>query len=163
MTEDTTMDMDSALYSLGVREDTLSDDERTKLDESGFVALPKLIPPELLRAFRSRLEELFEEEGESAGIEVHQEEGSLRLSDLINKGAIFDYCYTHPRVLAAVRHILSSDFKVHSLNCRFSLPGQGQQALQGQVQGKGQGQMQGQYYYPQAQQGQYPPPYYYSR
>ena len=72
---------------------------------------------------------LIEEEGDDAGKEVHQEAGALRLSDLINKDPMFDFCYTHPRLLAAVRQILTSDFKVHSLNCRFAIPGEGQQGF----------------------------------
>ena len=123
------MDMDTVLYNLGVRDDTLSDEDKRHLDEKGYLPLFGIIAPEQITSFRARLEALMEEEGEDAGREVHQEEGSLRLSDLINKGAMFDFCYTHPRLLAAVRHILTADFKVHSLNCRFAIPGQGQQAL----------------------------------
>lgn len=123
------MNMDTALQNLGVRDSTLTDDERKQLDEMGYLFLPSLIPIDLVDSFRSRLGQLMEEEGEDAGKEVHQETGTLRLSDLINKDQIFDFCYTHPRLLAAVRHILTDDFKVHSLNCRFALPGEGQQAL----------------------------------
>jgi hypothetical protein len=32
-------------------------------------------------------------EGDQAGIEVHQEAGTQRLSDLVNKGAVFDICF----------------------------------------------------------------------
>ncbi|MBT5874846.1 MAG: phytanoyl-CoA dioxygenase [Candidatus Latescibacteria bacterium] len=123
------MDMDTVLHRLGVRDDTLTHAEREQLDDRGYVALPNLIPDDLVERFRTRLKQLMEAEGEEAGKEVHQESGALRLSDLINKDPIFDFCYTHPRLLAAVRHILTIDFKVHSLNCRFALPGEGQQAL----------------------------------
>ena len=123
------MDMDIALHRLGVRDDTLSPDEKQFLDENGYLALPGVMSPDQVRAFTQRLEELIAEEGANAGKEVHQEEGSIRLSDLINKDPMFDYCYTQPRLLAAMRHILTADFKVHSLNSRFALPGQGLQAF----------------------------------
>ena len=123
------MDMDTVLHNLGVREDTLSGEEESFLDEQGYLPLPGLMSPEQVNIFRRRLEDLIRTEGEAAGAEVHQEAGTYRLSDLINKDAIFDFCYTHPKLLAAIRRILTSDFKVHSLNCRFALPGQGLQAL----------------------------------
>ena len=62
-------------------------------------------------------------------MEVHQEAGTTRLSNLINKDPMFEICFTHPRLLAVVSRVLQMDFKVHSLNSRAALPGQGQQAL----------------------------------
>ena len=53
----------------------------------------------------------------------------MRLADLVNKGPTFDICYTHPRVLAAIAHVLTADFKLSSLNYRAALPGQGHQPL----------------------------------
>ncbi|SVA95393.1 uncharacterized protein METZ01_LOCUS148247 [marine metagenome] len=123
------MAMDTVLHNLGVRDDTLSENEKSHLDEKGFLTLPNIMSADQVAAFRSRLETLMEEEGDDAGKEVHQEAGTLRLSDLINKDPMFDFCYTHPRLLAAVRQILTSDFKVHSLNCRFAIPGEGQQGF----------------------------------
>lgn len=121
--------MEEMLRAFGVNENTLTEVEKTDLEMQGFVCLPNVISEEQTSLFVARLEELLEAEGERAGIEVSQQEGSLRLSDLINKDKIFDYCYTQPRLLAAVSQILSSDFKVHSLNSHFSLPGQGHQKL----------------------------------
>ncbi len=80
-------------------------------------------------AFRRRLEQLAAEEGEEAGKEAHQEKGVVRLADLINKDALFEYCFTHPRLLAAARRVLGPSFRVDSLNARFALPGDGHQAL----------------------------------
>ena len=61
---------------------------------------------------RKRLDELVDEEGGEAGKEVHQEAGATRLSDLVNKDPIFEVCFTHPRVLAAISHVLQD------LDCR---------------------------------------------
>lgn len=76
-----------------------------------------------------RLEELWEEEGEKAGLEVHQQPGARRLADLVNKGAVFDAVWQNPRVLAAAYAIFGRPFKLFSLNARDALPGQGAQAL----------------------------------
>jgi ectoine hydroxylase-related dioxygenase (phytanoyl-CoA dioxygenase family) len=53
----------------------------------------------------------------------------IRLADLINKDPMFEYCFTHPRLLAAARRVLGPGFRVDSLNARFSLPGDGHQQL----------------------------------
>ncbi|MBI3720988.1 MAG: phytanoyl-CoA dioxygenase family protein [Fimbriimonas ginsengisoli] len=123
------MDMQTALRDLGVREDTLSEAEKKSLDEQGYVALKGMFSPAQGVAFRQRLEELAALEGEEAGVEAHQEKGVIRLADLINKDPMFEYCFTHPRLLAAARRVLGPSFRVDSLNARFSLPGDGHQQL----------------------------------
>src|SRR5262249_7699066 len=60
---------------------------------------------------------------------VHQEAGADRLADLVNKGALFEVCFAHPHVLAAVAHVLGGDLKLSSINGRNALPGQGNQWL----------------------------------
>ena len=82
---------------------------------------------------------LLKEEGENGGWEVRQaakgviqnraDEGAERLSNLVEKGAVFEVCYSHPRVLAAISHVLNKDFRLSSLNYRASLPGYGLQPL----------------------------------
>lgn len=123
------MDIHQTLLQLGVREDTLSPAEKDQLDRDGFLPLPGILTVEQVRQFGARLDELVQIEGENAGKEVHQEAGTDRLSDLINKDAMFDVCFTHPRVLAAIHHVLGQEFKLSSLNFRAALPGQGLQAL----------------------------------
>ena len=123
------MDIQTALRTLGVREDTLSADEKRSLDENGYLPLPGILTPAEVQAFRSRLQTLEMEEGEEAGKEVHQEAGTARLANLVNKDPIFDLCWTHPKVLAAISHVLGGDLKLSSLNTRAALPGEGLQAL----------------------------------
>ncbi len=123
------MDIQTALHTLGVREDTLSADEKRSLDEEGYLPLPGILTPEQVQAFRARLQALEEAEGEEAGTEVHQEAGTARLANLVNKDPIFDFCWTHPKVLAAMSHVLRGDLKLSSLNTRAALPGEGLQAL----------------------------------
>jgi ectoine hydroxylase-related dioxygenase (phytanoyl-CoA dioxygenase family) len=123
------MDMRDALTDLGVGQDMISEQERNLLDENGYLALEGVLSADTLARMTARLEELSELEGEDAGKEVHQEDGATRLSDLINKDAMFDICFTHPRVLAGIGHVLRDSFKLSSLNYRAAMPGRGLQAL----------------------------------
>jgi len=123
------MTTQDALAALGVGADTLTEEERARLDRDGFLPLPGILTLEQVQKLCARVDELIAAEGEDAGKEVHQEAGTDRLADLVNKGAIFDVCYTHPRVLAAIAHVLSGNLKLSSLNCRVAKPGEGLQAL----------------------------------
>ena len=123
------MDTTQALHALGAHHTLLTDTEKQDLNDKGFVLLRGTIGTVWLTALRNRYEELCAKEGEHAGIEVHQEEGARRLSDLPNKGAVFDRVYTQPKVLAAVHHVIGRGLKLSSLNGRDALPGHGQQGL----------------------------------
>ncbi len=123
------MDIAQALYELGVRDDTLTPDEKAQLDANGYVRLPGILSAAEITALRARQQELLDAEGDKAGLEVHQEAGTDRLSDLINKGAAFHIVLTQPRVLAAIAHVLKGDLKLSSLNSRNALPGLGMQGL----------------------------------
>ena len=120
--------MDTALADLGVTADSIDDSTRERLDRDGFAPIPEVLSRRQITAFRSRLAELLASEGDRAGLEVHQEAGTDRLSDLVNKDPAFDVCFTDSRLLACVAHVLG-DFKLSSLNFRAALPGQGLQAL----------------------------------
>jgi ectoine hydroxylase-related dioxygenase (phytanoyl-CoA dioxygenase family) len=122
------MDMATALAELGVTEASVDSETRDRLDRDGYAPLPAVLSEEQVTAMRVRLDELVAAEGDRAGIEVHQEAGTDRLADLINKGPMFEVCFTHPRVLACIGHVLG-DFKLSSLNSRAVRPGQGHQAL----------------------------------
>jgi ectoine hydroxylase-related dioxygenase (phytanoyl-CoA dioxygenase family) len=123
------VDITAALDALGTCEDVLTDQNRKDLDDKGYTVLPGIIDVEWLEALRTRFEELCEKEGVHAGIEAHQEAGTRRLSDLCNKGLAFDLVYTHPKVLAAIHHVIGRDFKLSSLNARDALPGEGLQGI----------------------------------
>ncbi|MFC4776242.1 phytanoyl-CoA dioxygenase family protein [Paenibacillus sp. GCM10023252] len=121
--------IEEALQQLGVTPDILSQEERDGLDHDGYVVFTDVLSPVQLEGLREKYEELMAREGMNAGKELHQEHGTRRLSDLVNKGEIFDAIYTHPKVLAAVHHVLQRDFKLSSLNGRDAIPGEGLQAL----------------------------------
>jgi ectoine hydroxylase-related dioxygenase (phytanoyl-CoA dioxygenase family) len=123
------MTIDYALAALGVREDTLSEADKTQLDRDGYLVLPEVLTPDQVEAFRVRLDQLLTQEGSEAGRDFQQEAGTDRLGDLVNKNPIFDACWLHPRLLAAVYHLMQGPFKLSSVTSRAALPGQGHQAL----------------------------------
>ena len=120
--------MATALAELGVTESTLDAQTAERLDRDGYAPLLGVLSGAQLEAIRARLAELLAAEGDQAGIEVHQEAGTDRLADLVNKGQVFWPCFTDPRLLACMDHVLG-DFKLSSLNFRASLPGRGHQNL----------------------------------
>jgi ectoine hydroxylase-related dioxygenase (phytanoyl-CoA dioxygenase family) len=122
------MDMATALAELGVTEATLDAETAERLDCDGYAPLPDILDAAQLEAIGARLAELLAVEGDQAGLEVHQEAGTDRLADLVNKGEMFRPCFTDPRLLACMDHVLG-DFKLSSLNFRAALPGQGHQNL----------------------------------
>src|ERR1700712_4549500 len=102
------MNSQEVLSKLGVSEDVLSAEEKSFLDENGYLPLPGILSPDQVQAIANRLAELTAEEGDQAGSEVHQEKGTVRLSNLVNKDPLFEICFTHPRVLAAIAHVLDN-------------------------------------------------------
>lgn len=119
-----------SLEGLGASPALLTEEQEQQLDEQGFIILPDLIAGEEVGALARRFDELIAEEGDEAGIEVHQEAGTARLANLVNKGPVFDVCWSHPRLLAAVAHVYGwRPFKLNSCNARAALPGQGHQRL----------------------------------
>jgi ectoine hydroxylase-related dioxygenase (phytanoyl-CoA dioxygenase family) len=123
------MEMQEALQTLGVHPQLLSADEQQFLDENGYLPLHGVMSPAQVERIAARLAELAAAEGAQAGMEVHQEPGTIRLANLVNKDPIFEICFTHPRVLAAINHVLRGNFKLSSLNARAALPGEGLQQL----------------------------------
>jgi len=123
------MELREALQALGVTEQTLSQAEKDQLDRDGYLPLPNILSAEQIARITTRTAELTALEGADAGKEVHQEAGTTRLSDLVNKDPVFEICFTHPRVLAAINHVLDGDLKLSSLNYRAALPGFGLQGL----------------------------------
>ena len=126
-----------ALNQLNVHRDTLTPSEKNLLDENGYLNLGQLLSPIDVQKINARISSLMEMEGDNAGSELldspyirhPKEAGADRLADLVNKGEVFDIFYTHPRVLAAIAHVLGMDIKLSSLNYRAAKPGMGLQKL----------------------------------
>jgi Phytanoyl-CoA dioxygenase (PhyH) len=100
----------------------MTGDERRHLDEQGYVVLHDRMGDDLLTGLRRRILELFGEEGDLAGHEFKQEAHAHRLSNLVDKGAVFRRAVMFPGVLDSVRHVLGADMKLSSLNARSADP-----------------------------------------
>ena len=96
--------------------------EQRQLDEEGYVVLESCMDRDLLSALRTRILELFEEEGDRAGQEFKTEEHARRLANLVDKGEVFRRAIVLPRMLEPVRHVLGGDCKLSSLNARSADP-----------------------------------------
>ena len=100
----------------------LTEAEKQKLDQDGYLVLDNFMGTELLERVRSRVEELFLEEGSRAGSEFKQEPQSRRLANLVNKGEIFERVIAMPEIVERVGHVLGPEFKLSSLNVRSADP-----------------------------------------
>ena len=112
-------DIESALRWCGVTATTLAAVEREALDRDGYVVLRDVADP----AWLGRMRDAFE----AAGREVDRRSGTRHVGDLSD--AAFDGVYAHPRVLAAVHHVLRAPFRIVQVHGRDPLPGFGQQGL----------------------------------
>jgi ectoine hydroxylase-related dioxygenase (phytanoyl-CoA dioxygenase family) len=127
----------NTLSQLQVSENTLTKNVKEFLDHNGYLNLGQLLSNNDVEKVNSKIAALMENEGEKAGSELldspyirhPKEAGADRLADLVNKGEVFDIFYTHPRVLAAMAHVLGRSFKLSSLNYRAAKPGMGLQKL----------------------------------
>lgn len=122
------MHMDDALKSMGVTRSAMPARGARELDRDGYTIFRSILSAEDVDRLRERLAALHTTEGDAAGGEVGREPGAARLSDLVNKGAVFDICFSHPTLLSSVAHVLG-EFKLSSLSSRAALPGLGAQAL----------------------------------
>ena len=111
----------------------LSAAERKALDEDGYVNLGPLLSPAQLDAMRRRFGDSALQEGSAAGHEVSQTRGIARLSGTVikamNRDGLLDPFAFHPKLLAAVRHVLGPRFRYSSSNFHCPLPGYGHQAI----------------------------------
>lgn len=125
------MDTREALRQLGATDDLLTAEERSQLDDRGFVVFEGLLDGGQLKRLRGRIDALVAEEGDDMGREIpdNRQPGTDQVSDLVNKGEEFDILYTHPRVLAAVAHVLGDELMLNTIDLRAPHLGRGHQAL----------------------------------
>ncbi len=114
------------LAQFGITETTLSPHERDALDRDGYVVLPEVIAANWLERLRAAFESGCEKDGHAP---VVKESGTRHVNDLVNRDPVFEGVFTHPRVLAAVYHVLRDAFRVGQIGGRDPLPGYGQQGL----------------------------------
>ncbi len=95
---------------------------KRELEDRGYVILENFMSPALLKGLRARVEELFEIEGQNAGSEFRQEEGTRRLANLVDKGDLFREMVAMPQILEHIEAVIGPNFKLSSLNARSANP-----------------------------------------
>jgi hypothetical protein len=116
---------EAILGGLGVRDDTLSPAQRGRLDRAGYLTLPDLLAPAVIAALLDRLVALVAERTAAGD---YREGGTRHVGGLVDE-PLFDRVWLSPGHLAAVRHLLGTEFTVGGLHYRAPLPGHGAQAL----------------------------------
>ncbi len=135
--------VNSVMAAFGASPDLLSAAETASLDDNGFLVLPP--DPDYwasrgvsLDAVRDLIDDMIAREGWRGGIEgkensVTEEKpldpGSDRLGNLVEKHAVFRVFISHPKVLAAVRHIIRAPFKCSAVDMRSPRKGGGEQQI----------------------------------
>ncbi|MDE2744270.1 MAG: phytanoyl-CoA dioxygenase family protein [Gemmatimonadota bacterium] len=117
------MTLQEALHELWVRDDTLFQAEKAHLDSEGYVLLPNILSAAQIASICSAMDGVYAAEG------TGQKDGPAESSYMQNKTAGLDICFTHPRVLAAICHVLDGCIKSFGVHGRPHPPGGEQQAL----------------------------------
>jgi Phytanoyl-CoA dioxygenase (PhyH) len=100
---------------------SLTASEHQRLDDDGYLALEGIVEPRRVDAMRTRLEELL-------AVTPQDHSGTLIVAGLLDE-KVFDAAWLHPRVLAAVKHVLGEQHRLTGVALRGLRPGHGQQAL----------------------------------
>ncbi|HET6371977.1 MAG TPA: phytanoyl-CoA dioxygenase family protein [Candidatus Polarisedimenticolia bacterium] len=120
------VEIPEALRQCGVAESTLAPWEKDALDQNGYVLLAQVIDTHRLEQLRAAFESVMSREPPE---ENDRSRGTRHAADLPKKDAAFDEVHTHPRLLAAVHHVLRRPFRVFQVAGRDPAPGYGQQGL----------------------------------
>lgn len=118
--------IEDALRRCGVTDESLALGEKDALDRRGYIVLTDVVGPDWLARLREEFELAFRR---GSSIVAGKESGTRHVAALERGDAIVDGVYTHPRVLAAVHHVLRRAFRVFQLSGRDPLPGFGLQGL----------------------------------
>ena len=127
-------EIEYAMHQLGLADKNngvLSDTEKESLDRNGYVDLGPLLNADQLKKMRDRYDAAIEQEGASP--ENAATRGIGRVVDTVvkpmNRDGLLDPIFMHPRLLAAVRHVLGVHLKYIGSNYHCALPGYGHQGI----------------------------------
>ena len=123
------MDSKMHLQRLLKPHETLPQEISDSLKFEGYAILPKMVDAETLGVIRNAFDEIVEREGEGAAREHHQETGTHRIANLVNKGRVFERAWRDPMILACCYLMFGRPFKLSSCNGREALLGGGHQPL----------------------------------
>jgi ectoine hydroxylase-related dioxygenase (phytanoyl-CoA dioxygenase family) len=112
---------DEELASFGVNERTLTRAERLELDERGYLVLPRVVGAKELDRLRAAFDRACEQENIAPS-------GTRHPTKLLEHDPTFVAFLHHPKVLAAIQHLLGYPFAA-GMGGRDPLPGFGEQGL----------------------------------
>jgi ectoine hydroxylase-related dioxygenase (phytanoyl-CoA dioxygenase family) len=113
---------DEALTSLGVSSKSLTQAQRTALDDRGYLVIPEIAAESRLERSRSAFDHACDQQQIPAG-------GTRHPIGLLDDEPSFLGLVTHASVLAAVRHVLRRPFHFPGVAGRDPMPGHGAQGL----------------------------------
>ena len=96
----------------------MNNEQRTQLNEQGYLIFKSLLSREQVEALLARLEELWAAEGEKAGEENYIEPGVRSLANLASKGNLFRVIYAHPQALEVVEAVMGPEIHASMVNAR---------------------------------------------
>ncbi len=117
------MELEEALYNLGVKMNTLSLSQKKKLDSDGFLCFPGILSDQEINKMRDVTDRVYLKEN------TGKESGAVESSYMQNKTAGLDVCFTHPNILAAIAYVLDGQIKSFGIHGRPHPAGGEQQAL----------------------------------
>lgn len=101
---------------------TMTATQFEQLDREGYAILPGFMSPALLEELRTRVAELFVEEGDQAGSEFKKEAHTQRLANCLDKGDVFLRCIADPVVREGIAAVIGPEYKLSSVNVRSADP-----------------------------------------
>jgi hypothetical protein len=120
------MQFDRLLATLGVDDATLAPSEREELDRDGFTTQPGALDREQVAGLRELCYRIVATES----VPPDADGGSChRIHHLFDRSPLFDVVWSHPRILAAIRHVVRGEFRPTALNYRSPIGGGGLQHL----------------------------------
>ena len=101
----------------------LTDVEKARLDEHGFVLLENAITTDHADALRERSMALAAQERDVLNEHVYMEDRAQRVWNLVDKGDIFEDAIQYPRVLNSIEYLLGDDCTLSSFTVNIIGPG----------------------------------------
>lgn len=144
------MNIENAMSTLGVTDESLSNIEKETLDKQDFLVINHVIDPAWYGELSNVFESAFKTEGYLEGRkenavsfgmadyikkqfnvkdEDYTGDGLRQVTNLVNEGPVFDRVYTHPKALAAAYHLLKKEFKLSALNGCEAISGEGNETI----------------------------------
>ena len=124
-----------ALQDLGVHPGLLTAEERRQLSDNGFVVLRNVLTRQQVDEITAVVDRIVAAAWRESGGELPGNrdprcviwDDEIVVKDLLNRGPLFDLAVTHPRVLAAITHVLGYHIRLCYVHVRSPQPGSGLQ------------------------------------